>query len=203
MAPRFVAKQLSRPTGLGGRLIQALMNRGNARLNSYALDQLRLSPEDRVVEIGFGGGVALPRLLGEAAFVCGVDRSPDVVKAAGRRFADAVHTGRAEFCVGAVESLPSPDAAFDKALSVNTVYFWESLEAGAREIARILKRDGRVVLGFVPKPRMDRMNMPADIFTAREPEHVIAALKDAGFGDAELRQPTGDTGWVVATGTRT
>jgi len=202
MASRFVAKQLSEPTGLGGRLIRALMNRGNAGLNGYALDQLGLSSKDSVVEIGFGGGVALPRLLAEAAFVCGVDRSPDVVKAAARRFSKAVETGRAEFRVGAVESLPSPDSAFDKALSVNTVYFWKSLEAGTREIARILKRDGRVVLGFVPKSRMDRMNMPADIFTPREPENVIAALQAAGFGDAEVRQPRVDAGWVVATGTR-
>ena len=202
MAPRFVAKQLSRPSGLGGRLIRALMNRGNAGLNSYALDQLGLSPEDSVVEIGFGGGVALPRLLAEAAFVCGVDRSPDVVKAAVARFSKAVQNGRAEFCVGAVESLPSPDSAFDKALSVNTVYFWGSLEAGTREVARVLKRNGRVALGFVPKSRMDRMNMPADIFTPREPEHVLAALKGAGFGDAEVRQPGSDPGWVVATGTR-
>lgn len=201
MAPRFVAKQLSRPTGLGGALIRTLMNRGNARLNGYAIDQLRLSREDSVIEIGFGGGVALPPLLSRAAFVCGVDRSPDVVEAASRRFSNPVRAGRAEFRLGAVESLPSPDGAFDKALSVNTVYFWDSLEGGAREIARVLKREGRVVLGFVPKAKMDRMNMPTDIFTAREPDDVAAALRNAGFGEVEVRQPR-DTGWMVATGKR-
>ena len=154
------------------------------------------------MEIGFGGGVALPRLIRGAAFVCGVDHSPDVVKAAAGRFSNAVRAEKAEFGVGAIESLPSADAAFDKVLSVNTVYFWESLEAGAREIARILKRDGRVVLGFVPKQRMDRMNMPSDIFSAREPEHVIAALKKVGFRDVEVRQPRSNTGGVVVTGVR-
>ncbi|ESX84971.1 hypothetical protein X754_29415 [Mesorhizobium sp. LNJC403B00] len=51
------------------------MNRGNARLNGYALDQVQLVPEDRAVEVGFGGAVLLPQFRREAAFVCGVDRS--------------------------------------------------------------------------------------------------------------------------------
>ena len=200
MAPRFVARQLSRPTGLGGRIIRSLMNRGNATLNSYAVDQLGLSAHDRVLEIGFGGGVALPRLISEAAYVCGVDASPDVVNAASRRFAKDVSAGRAEFRLGVVESLPSSDDAFDKALSVNTVYFWKSLDSGAGELGRVLKRGGRVVLGFVPKSRMDRMNMPPDIFAPREPDDVANALSSAGFGAVEVRKPRGDSGWMTATG---
>lgn len=178
------------------------MNRGNARLNSYALDQLKLEPEDRVLEIGFGGGAALSRLLGGASFVCGVDRSQDVVSAADRKFADAVRAGRAKFHVGAVEKLPLQDATFTKALSVHTVYFWQSLEAGSAEIARVLAPGGRVVLGFLPKGHMDRMNMPADIFTPREPDDIVAALKATGFSEIEVRRPNSETAWAVTTGMR-
>jgi ubiquinone/menaquinone biosynthesis C-methylase UbiE len=202
MAPRFIAKQLSWPTGIGGWLTRAGMNRGNARLNSFAFDQLRLLPEDRAVEVGFGGGAVLPQLLRDAAFVCGIDRSQDVVGAAARRFGDGVRAGRAEFWVGTVENLPLADATFDKALSVHTVYFWQSLEAGSAELARVLTPGGRVVLGFLPKTRMDRMKMPADIFTPRAPDDVIAALQDAGFSETELRRPTPETAWLVATGVR-
>lgn len=202
MAPRFIAKQLSWPTGLGGRLVRAGMNRGNARMNSYALDQLQLVPEDRAVEIGFGGGVAMPTLIECSSFVCGVDRSQDVVRAADRRFADAVSAGRADFRVGTVEKLPLQDGAFDKALSVHTIYFWQSLRDGSAELARVLRPGGRVVLGFLPKTHMDRMNMPADIFTPREPNEVLGALQDAGFGDTEVRRPNRETPWLVATGLR-
>ncbi|MER8675322.1 hypothetical protein NKI88_20530 [Mesorhizobium sp. M0317] len=59
----------------GGWLVRAGMNRGNARLNGYALDHLQLVTADRAVEVGFGGAVLLPQLNREAAFVCGVDRS--------------------------------------------------------------------------------------------------------------------------------
>jgi ubiquinone/menaquinone biosynthesis C-methylase UbiE len=203
MAPRFLAKQLSWPSGIGGWLIRAGMNRGNARLNHYAFEQLQLNFEDRVLEVGFGGAVMVPRLLRSAAFVCGIDRSQDVVDAAARRFADAVRAEHAEFRVGPIEALPLPDAMFTKALSVHTMYFWQSLHAGAAELARILQPGGRVVLGFLPKAHMDRMNMPPDIFTPREPDDVLAALRDAGFVDAELRRPAGGSAWVVATGLRT
>lgn len=178
------------------------MNRGNARLNNYALDQLQLGPEDRVVEVGFGGAPILPHLLQRAAFVCGVDRSQNAVGAAARRFGDAVRARRAEFRVGMVENLPLPDATFDKGLSVHTVYFWQSLRTGSAELARIIRPSGRVVLGFPPKAHMDRMNMPADIFTPREPDEVITALNDAGFSDTELRRPSPETAWVIATGVR-
>jgi arsenite methyltransferase len=86
MAPRFVAKQLSRPSGLGGAVIRFLMNRGNVRLNSLAVSQMALTPNDRVVEIGFGGGLALPDLISRTKFVCGIDLSEDVIAAALRRF---------------------------------------------------------------------------------------------------------------------
>ncbi|MBZ9683862.1 class I SAM-dependent methyltransferase [Mesorhizobium sp. B2-5-9] len=178
------------------------MNRGNARLNSYALDQLQLVPEDRVLEVGFGGGTALPRLLRGATLVCGVDRSQDVVKTARRRFADAVSAGRAEFHVGTVEKLPLRDSTFDKTLSVHTVYFWQSLEAGSAELARVLVPGGRIVLGFLPKVHMDRLNMPADIFTPRDPDDVIAALRNAGFKEFEIRRPTSETARIVATAIR-
>src|SRR6266542_1474448 len=130
MTPRFIARQLSCPTGLSGRIIGGLMNRRNLRMNSFAVKQLMLHPRDRVLEIGFGGGVALPSLLSGARYVAGIDRSRDVVRRARDRYAQAVAQGRAEFRVGAVESLPFVAASFEKVCTVNTVYFWGSLERG-------------------------------------------------------------------------
>jgi len=45
------------------------MNRHSAKMNAFALLQLGPAPADRVLEIGFGGGLNLPHLLAEAGFV--------------------------------------------------------------------------------------------------------------------------------------
>ena len=197
MAPRIVARHLSRPQGLFGRLIGFLMNRHNARMNAFAVKQLSLGPDDHVLEIGFGGGATLPALIAGAKFVAGVDRSADVVGWAKSKYAQAVAEGRAEFHEGHVETLPFTSASFGKVCTVNTVYFWKSLEAGFAEIRRVLVQDGRVVVGFLPKDRMARLNMPADIFTLRAPEDVIAALNKCGFGDVRVERPQPDTAWNV------
>ena len=197
MAPRFIARHLSQPRGLFGRFVGFLMNRHNARMNAFAVKMLALKPDDRVLEIGFGGGVTLPALITGAGFIAGVDRSADAVSWATSRYANAVATGHADFREGNVEALPYESAAFGKVCTVNTVYFWKSLEAGFTEIRRVLARGGRVVVGFLPKDRMARLNMPADIFTLRAPEDVIAALKKCGFGDIRVERPQPDTPWNV------
>lgn len=109
MPPRFIAEQLSHPRGLRGWLVRRGMNRGNARANAFALDQLALMPKDKVLEVGFGGGVNIERLLDQSASVVGVDRSKDAVAAADRRFATARSAGRARFLLGDVEALPLAD----------------------------------------------------------------------------------------------
>src|SRR6266542_2161300 len=115
MPPRFIARQLSQPTGVLGRIVGRLMNRHNARMNAFVVQELELTPTDRVLEVGFGGGVALQSLITSAAYVAGVDRSPAMVQRANARFAEAVSAGRAEFRQGSVEAIPFAAAIFGKA----------------------------------------------------------------------------------------
>ena len=197
MPPRIVARQLSHPTGLFGRLIGRLMNRHNAKMNAFALELLELTPADRVLEIGFGGGVTLSTLIERAGFVAGIDRSHVMVERANARYASVVAAGRAEFRVGTVEALPFETASFDKICTVNTIYFWRSLEAGFAEMHRVLRPGGRAVVGFLPKTHMDRMGMPRDIFTTRAPEDVAAALENEGFVNLRVERPQPTTPWNV------
>jgi len=202
MPPRFIARQLSCPNGALGYLVARLMNRGNAGMNAFAVSQLELRRSDRVLEIGFGGGVTLPSLLEVAAFVAGVDRSGGMVKRAKSRFSGAVAAGSADFREGRVEALPFGSGSFAKVCTVNTVYFWNSLGAGCAEIHRVLAPGGRVAIGFLPKERMDRMGFPADIFTSRSPDEVTAALTHAGFSSVRIERPEPTTPWNVIVATR-
>ena len=201
MAPRFVARQLSHPRGFFGRVIARLMNVHNAAMNTFAVQQLDLKPSDRVLEIGFGGGASLPRLVQQASFVAGVDRSEYAVERASKHFAEAVSNSRADFRQGSVESIPFDSHSFNKACTVNTVYFWKSLEEAFQEIHRILSPGGRLVVGFLPKEHMDRMNMPEDIFTTRTPQDVIDGLTKAGFTGIRIERPKPTTAWNVIVAT--
>jgi arsenite methyltransferase len=202
MRPRFIARQFSHPRGVLGRLIMRMMNRRNARLNAFAVQQLAIRPTDRVLEIGFGGGLALPFLLEHAAFTAGVDRSAEAVRRAEIQFAQLVAEGRAEFREGSVEALDYESASFTKVYTVNTIYFWTSLESGFKQISRVLSAHGKLVVGFYPKEAMERMDLPPDIFTLRSPAEVVAALGHADFQDIRLEQPAPTTIWRVATATR-
>jgi ubiquinone/menaquinone biosynthesis C-methylase UbiE len=198
MTPRFIARQLSRPTGVLGILIGRLMNRHNANMNAFAVLALEAGPADRVLEIGFGGGATLDLLMEYSPFVAGLDRSPDVIRRTRSRFAEAVKAGRADFREGNVEAMPFESASFEKVITVNTVYFWQSLEVGLAEIYRVLAPGGRAVIGFVTREKMEAMRLPADIFTPRDPDDVVESLRRCGFNRVRLERPRPTTPWVVA-----
>ena len=67
---------------------------------------------------GFGGGATLETLIREkrCGFVGGLDASPKMVRAAGRRFSSWIAEGRLEVRQGTAESLPWADASFDRSL---------------------------------------------------------------------------------------
>ena len=184
------------------RVMGRLMNRHNAKMNAFAVEQLELKPSDRVLEIGFGGGVALPPLIRTASFVGGVDLSREMVEWAKAKFSAAVAAGRAEFREGSVEAIPFAEASFDKACTVNSVYFWHSLDVGFSEIHRVLTPGGRLVVGLLPKEWMDRLGHPADIFTARTSDEVIGALTTSGFKQVRIERPEPTTRWNAIVATR-
>lgn len=201
MTPRLIARHLAHPKGIFGRWIAGQMNRRNAAMNAFTVQALEVKPTDRVLEIGFGGGVTLPALLGSARFVYGVDRSVDMVRLAQTRHRVAVAQGRAAFHCAEIEHLPFAPAEFDKVCTVNTVYFWRSLADGFAQISRILKPGGRVAVGFLPADAMLRLGVPRDLFALRHPSDVVHAMGVAGFVDIRAQRPSPEVAWntIVAT----
>jgi ubiquinone/menaquinone biosynthesis C-methylase UbiE len=181
-----------------GRVIGSMMNRYSAPINEFALRQLEIQPQDRILEIGFGGGLMLRRLISANTWVTGIDRSTEMVNRANIEFQAAVKSGRAVFDVGSVEALPYRPATFNKVSTVNTIYFWSSLESGLKEIHRVLVPGGRATIGFLPEKHMARMNMPKDIYTLHSTEKVIATARDAGFSDISVEWPDPEWNVIVA-----
>ena len=123
------------------------------RLRSI-VEGLGIGPDDRVLEIGCGHGVA-------ATFVCerleggrltGVDRSPKMVAAAARRNAAYVETGRAEFLVATLEDLDLGERRYDVVFAVRVGLFHREPER-ARGLAAEWLVPGGAVHAFLDAPR--------------------------------------------------
>ena len=88
--------QFLRPHGLGGRAAGWVMaKRGsNRERNIWAVGLLDVQPHDRVLEIGFGPGIAIQEFARHATsgLVVGVDHSEVMVRQARKRNAAAVQS---------------------------------------------------------------------------------------------------------------
>jgi ubiquinone/menaquinone biosynthesis C-methylase UbiE len=165
--PIFIARQSARPSGFLGRVIAGVMAHETADLNERALRLLRPSPFDRILEVGFGHGRTIGCLAAAVGNgrVYGVDASELMLNVAVRRNRRAIAEGRVELRKGDCASLPFDAASFDGALSVDTLYFWRDPAACLREIRRVLRPGGRLVLGFLRGDSPERNGFPNEVYT--------------------------------------
>lgn len=97
-----------------------------------------------VLEVGSGTGNYLRKLkMFDSKY--GVDLSMDMLNLSKRKIEIPLVNGRAE-------SLPFKDNSFDVVIGVTSIEFFDGLESGLREIARVAAR--YVVFGFLSKPSL-------------------------------------------------
>jgi ubiquinone/menaquinone biosynthesis C-methylase UbiE len=176
-------RQFSGPEGALGHVAGWLMVRKNQAANAWLVELLDAKPAERVVEVGFGPGLAVERNLARGAFVAGVDRSSLMVRKAVARVASAVRDGRVDLRHGSVEALPFADADFTRALALNSLQFWPSAEAGLAELRRVLAPGGRLVLGQrLRKEGAGRFDRSRFGMSDERLDALRATLERVGFG---------------------
>jgi SAM-dependent methyltransferase len=175
--------QGGRPTGLAGRAVALLMTHrpSNRRRNSWAVSLLDVRRDDRVLELGFGPGLAIQELSRNAGYVCGIDHSELMVRWASRRNADGLRRGVVDLRLGSADELPEFDAPFDKILAVNTMLFSSEPVARLAELRSLLRPGGLIALAHQP-----RGPGASDETSAANGRGLAAALEHAGFSDTRL-----------------
>jgi arsenite methyltransferase len=179
-----MAAQLGKPTGLRGRLVGSMLNRSNRGLMAEAIDALELSQGAVAADLGFGGGVGLALLLervGPNGQVHGVDYSATMVSEAERRYKSDVASGRLHLHTGSITMLPLEDGSIQGAITINTIYFIADLDRAFAELARVIARSGRVVVGIGDPRMMARIPTTPFGFTIRSTDEVAAVAKSAGL----------------------
>jgi SAM-dependent methyltransferase len=139
----------------------------------WAVETLGVRPDDRLLEVGCGYGVAVSlvceRLAGGS--ILGIDRSAKMIEMAARRNAAHVAAGRAAFQVAALHEADLGDVRFDLAFAIHVPV----LRRGdpGRELAIVrshLTPGGRFALPF----------QPLDPATTEPTVRRLAGLLEAG-----------------------
>ena len=151
-------------------------------MNRLTFEQLGISGQERVLEVGFGGGDLIEWILSATeAKAIGVDASEPMVKRARARFRREVGQGRLRLEQGVADALPLPGASIDKACSVNSLYFWPDMEAALAEFARVLRPGGRLVLCFQTPESVRAWPGHVHGFRAYGADEVAALMEARGF----------------------
>jgi ubiquinone/menaquinone biosynthesis C-methylase UbiE len=110
------------------------------------VDRLGIRPDDRVLEIGCGHGLAATLVCErlDGGRLTAIDRSPTMIESASRRNAAHVEAGKAEFLVADLEDLDLGDRRFDLVFAVRVGLFHREPKRARALVEPWLTPDGRV-----------------------------------------------------------
>jgi ubiquinone/menaquinone biosynthesis C-methylase UbiE len=148
-----LVRQFGHPRGSAGQVVGWVMahRRSNRQRNEWVVGLLDVKPTERVLEVGFGPGLAVAALACRAGHVYGIDRSEVMVRQASRRNRAAIAAGEVELVHAPVDRLPSFDPPLDAVLAVNSVGFWPEPAQRLAELRGVLRPGGRIALASQPR----------------------------------------------------
>ena len=148
---------------------------------AWAVDQLVLHPDTRVLEIGGGPGAAAELVCSrlERGFLLGIDRSVVAIERSANRNRTHLDAGRLELRQGPLADLVVPKRSFDLAFCINVNLFWTGpAEAELDLLHRALRPGGALHILYGPGP-----GDPTDALAT-----VQRQIEASAFGRAEVRR---------------
>ncbi len=145
---------------------------------------LALGPEDRLLEVGCGGGTFLEWALATGCTARAIDHSAEMLALASRRNATAITAGRLELYDADAGNLPFPDETFTAAATMNAFFFFDAPEAMLAEVHRTLTPGGRIAIhtaATAPPLITRRMHLYSD-------SDLTRMLERAGYARIALRR---------------
>ena len=140
--------QWSKPTGWLGRYTLWRMNARHSKLTDWGLAHIAIENHFTVLDVGCGGGRTISKLapIVTSGKVYGIDYSDEsiaVTKRTNRRWTDL---DRVDVRHGSVSQVPFRDNMFDLITAVETHIWWPDLPGDMREVFRVTKPGGVLIL---------------------------------------------------------
>jgi ubiquinone/menaquinone biosynthesis C-methylase UbiE len=184
------------------------MNARHSSVTDWGLSHIAIAKRDTVLDIGCGGGRTVSKLAAIASEgkVYGVDYSRESVAVATRTNRQQIATGRVEIREASVSQLPLPEDSFDVVTAVETHFWWPDLRAGMRELLRVLKPGGTLIIiaeiykGAATKTaRLAEKYLPLSGMTLLNVNEHRDLFANAGYSNIEVIEESGK-GWICAIG---
>ena len=177
------------PMGRRGRLVATMMNEHHEQLTTWGLKKVTIDSHYVILDVGCGGGKAISKLSQLAAHgkVYGIDCSADMVKFSKKINKELIVQNRVEIREGSVEKISFEDDFFDLVTAIETYYFWSNLPVAFKEILRILRPGGKLLIinellyGLTPAKIIEETYVK--LFPLEEIQNLLASV---GFVDVRV-----------------
>jgi len=201
--------QCRKPAGWLGGLILRDMNRRHSSVTDWGLQYISIENHHTILDVGCGGGRTIHKLAAIAmqGKIYGIDHSEESVATASRTNKKWIEMGRVEIQQGSVSHLPFPGQMFDLVTAVETHYYWPDLPADMREVLRVLKPDGALVIiaeAYKGGKYDELLKRLAEVGKNMNYAHLTVTehaelFSNAGYIDVHVSEEY-EKGWISAIG---
>ncbi len=158
------------------------------------LDQLSLRPDDFLLEIGCGGGAFLHEALKSGCRGAALDHSVDMIRVATEANRDAITSHRLTVARAEADKvLPFPDDTFTCTVMTSVLAFLSDPSTTFREMFRVLRNGGRIVI-FTSTKELEGTPAAPEPIASRlhfyEDEELEKFARQAGFSAVRVEHPS-------------
>ena len=146
--PPTYMDQFKCPKGKDGLTVAKMMNTHHSTLTDWGLKKTEIKPNFVVLDVGCGGGETLKKLAQKTpqGKIYGIDHSKDMVDFSKQVNKEAVTKEQVFVVEGNIEKMKFSDHFFDLVTAIETYYFWPNLPEAFKEVKRVLKPKGKLLL---------------------------------------------------------
>ncbi|UWZ83465.1 class I SAM-dependent methyltransferase [Occallatibacter riparius] len=209
LAGGYMMRQVRKPSRWLGRFMANTMNKSHSTLTDWGLTHVEIRDHDTILDIGCGGGRTLNKLAHLAAqgSVYGVDYAQGSLAASRAYNRELVEQSRVQLEQASVSKLPFPADKFDLITAIETQYYWPDLPGDLREVLRVLKPGGKLVIiaesyksgrfEWMEGPLM-RVLLGACRLSPADQRELFA---NAGYVNVQFSEER-NKGWICVVGTK-
>ncbi|PIF53603.1 class I SAM-dependent methyltransferase [Flavobacterium sp. 2] len=178
-----IASQLKLPTGEKGIEMGNMMNETNINMTHHSIQNLNISNENKILELGHGNAGHVEFLFEQAENLkyYGLEMSELMFQEARQTNRNFVSQKQAFFSLYDGNKIPFENDFFDKIFTVNTIYFWQKPEELLVEIYRVLKPNGNFCLTFAEEDFMKKLPFTQFEFELYSTEKAQELIKKSPF----------------------